>query len=204
MRFDFIDNTTKGILYYLKNEKFKGNDDKYFEEVKTYATSTYNLHSSQYAIDFDPEKYWHADDFKKIGTQYIVIYLESYYIRLTGFSITSSQLEPDFWVCHPKNWGFDASNDNETWENQVNYTDTSDYMNRKGATKYVGWNFGVYKYFRIMNTGEQYDTQNKNSMDLSQVEFFGDLLNTMHTNQCLPTTTFDPNNFLFIFVLIFL
>ena len=175
MRFDFVGDTQKGILNYLYTVVFNRDNEKYFNEVNTYATSSLGILTS-YAIDFNPENYWHAEDFKPVG-EYIVIYFKSYRIRMTGFSITSSQLDPDYWVCHPKNWGFDASNDNFTWEHQINYTDASGYLNRKGATEYVGWNYGTYQYFRIMNTGPQYDTKGKNSMDLSQVEFFGDLLN---------------------------
>ena len=201
MRFDFVGDTQKGILYHLKNDLFAGDSVKYYEEVQTYATSSADaIYNATNAIDFIDGTYWHAKDGKDIGTEYIVIYLKSYYISLSGFSITSSNYTEDKLICHPKNWGFDASNDNVTWEHQINYTDTSGYMNRTRATEYVGWNYGIYKYFRITNTGEQYDGGNKNAMDLAQVEFFGDLLTKPYLNPCSIKILFLPNPALFAYI----
>ena len=107
---------------------------------------------------------------------YIVVYLKDYYINMKGYSITSSKNQPGELITHPKNWGLYASLDNINWENRVNYTDANGNMNRYFASAYFGWDYGIYKYFRLTITGEQYDIYKKNSIDLNQIEFFGDLL----------------------------
>ena len=167
---EFKGDTQNGILKYLYNKYT--NKDEYYEEVIASANS---IADPKYSIDFNLENYWHAIDYQDIGN-YIVFCFKHYYINIKGFAITSAKYEPHPGACHPKNWGFDASNNNNTWMHQVNYTDVNNNMNRPYASGYFGWDYGIYKYFRFMITGEQYDGQGKNSIDLNQIEFFGDLI----------------------------
>ena len=104
-------------------------------------------------------------------------------MKLQGYSITSSSFSPASGVCHPKNWGLDASYDMIKWYHQENITDYNGEMNKYAATKYFPWNHGVYRYFRLMNTGPQHDGVNKYSMDLAHFELFGTLL-IYHFNSC--------------------
>ena len=199
MSFYYQGDTRNGILKYLY-DKYT-NKDEYYKQVLTHATSCAG--DPKFAIDFNFDKYWHAVDFDKIGN-YIVIYLKDYYINIKGFALTSSKHGANTGSCHPKNWGFDASNNNDTWENQVNYTDANNNMFRPYASGYFGWDYGTYKYFRFMITGEQYDGQEKYSIDLNQIEFFGDLIpnnelhNIMHS-KCFECKNYHlPSSFLFI------
>ena len=172
MKISYKGNALNGILRYL----FDKNREEYLTIVKTYASS---VHDSNYlpinVINFaDDDKLWHAKDFENIGN-YIVVYLPNYCIKLEGYSIQTSNIGPSSTTCHPKNWGFDASNDNRTWNHQVNITDDGT-MNEALATRYIKWSHGTYKYFRLMITGQQHDTKMKNSLDLNQIEFFGTLI----------------------------
>ena len=167
--FHYNGQNQSGILNYF----YKNHTEKYYENVKTFASSIYSGHPPEMAIDFDDNTYWHAKDFENVGN-YFVVYLKNYYIKLEGYSIQTSNIDPASGVCHPKNWGFDASIDNITWEHQVNITDDGS-MNKRLASRYIRWSHGTYKYFRFMITGEQYDGQNKNSFDLNQIELFGTL-----------------------------
>ena len=200
MRFDYKGDNENGILRYFYD---KLSNDEYNNEVCTYSNSINDpLQLSEYAVDFDHSKYWHAVDSTDLD-KYIVIYLKHYLIKLTGFSITSSPINPNNVICHPKNWGFDASIDNATWENRINYTDSNNQMNRYLASGHYSWNFGTYKYFRFMITGEQYDNVNKYSIDLNQIEFFGDLLeNPEDIISCWKKRRFNLNiiSLLWIFI----
>ena len=49
-------------------------------------------------------------------------------------------------------------------------------MNQYFRTMFVSWNYGTYKYIILMNTGSHHDLHNLNAFDLSQIEFFGELL----------------------------
>ena len=184
MKFEFTGDTQSGIFRYF----WETSRDEYFDIVKTYATSMYSSqYKPEFAITFDTTSYWHAKEYDPIGN-YIVVYLPNFYINIYGYSITSSHNNPSDGVCHPKNWGFDASNDNITWENQVNFSDIGNSMNVASASKFVGWCHGTYKYFRIMITGPAYDIYNKNSIDLRQIELFGEL--TSHISQYSPCDCF--------------
>ena len=177
MRFEFTGDTQSGILRHF----WETRRSEYSDIVKTYATSIYSsLYKPEIAITFDATSYWHAKEYDPIG-HYIVDYLPKFYVNVYGYSITTSNLSPSDNICHPKNWGFDASNDNITWEKQVNFSDIGDSMNSANASKFVGWCHGTYKYFRIMITGPAYDIYNKNSIDLRQIELFGEL--TSHYSQ---------------------
>ena len=184
INFPYKGQNQSGILKYF----YTNYSEKYNEIVKVYASSTNNaFQTTEMAIDFDDNKYWHAKDNEKIGN-YFVVYLKNYYVKLDGYSIQTSNLDPASGICHPKNWGFDASIDNITWEHQVNITDDGS-MNKRLASRYIRWSHGTYKYFRVMITGEQYDGQNKNSLDLNQIELFGKITNklcfcTYNANKC--------------------
>ena len=168
-----------GILKFI----YDTNNANYFDIVRTCTSSN---HSDNYlpvnAINFaNDNKYWHAKVKDKIGN-YFVVYLKNYYINLEGYSIQTSNISPASGICHPKNWGFDASNDGKKWEHQANITDDGT-MNKALASRYVGWSHGTYKYFRLMITGEQYDGKGKKSLDLNQIELFG-TLTTRRTPLC--------------------
>ena len=171
MYIPYIGQNLNGILKYL----YDNNNNNYLDIVKTYASSNHsddNLPVN--AINFaNDNKYWHAKDNDEIGN-YIVVYLKNYYINLEGYSIQTSNFNFKG-ACHPKNWGFDASNDGKKWVHQANITDDGT-MNKSLASRYIGWSHGTYKYFRLMITGEQYDGWNKNSIDLNQIELFGTFL----------------------------
>ena len=170
MHIPYTGENLTGILKYL----YDADKDSYFDIVKTYATSNYSAdHYPIYAINFTENRYWHAKEKQNIG-QYFVVYLNNYYIKLEGYSIQTSYYKPGSGVCHPKNWGFDASNDGKKWEHQVNITDDGT-MNKALASRYIGWSHGTYRYFRLMVTGQQYDEQGKYSLDLNRIEFFGTL-----------------------------
>ena len=184
MKFEFSGDTQNGILKYL----FNTYRNDYQNQVLSYSTSQGVGYESTCATDFNPLSYWHIIDHSPIG-QYLVIHLPNYYIKMDGYSITTSRFDASDGTAHPKNWGFDASNDNETWFHQRNISDTTEIMNHANATIYVPWNFGTYKYFRLMMTGEQHDKQGKNGCDITQVEFFGELLTYIpRTNLCTQTT----------------
>ena len=188
----FNGDTLNGIFRSFYDQYWEKNE--YFERVLTYTDSEHsNEYSSKYAVDFDINTYWHSKDYDPIG-HYIVVYLRDYYINIKGFSITSSQMEPGPDVTHQKNWGFDASLDNDTWENAVNFTDANGDMKRKMASAYFGWDYGIYKYFRLTITGEQYDTQKKNSIDLNQIELFGDILSPNEAYKRLNSKCFSLKN----------
>ena len=151
-------------------------DEQYYNEVLTYPSSINEpTMVGKNAIDFDNNTYWVAKSRSPIG-EYIIFYFPNYYIKMSGYAIRTSKLKPSIGICHPKNWGFDASYDNKSWVHQVNYTDTYNKLNQSHVTEFVGWNYGTYKYFRFMITGEQHDQTHKNDIDLARIEFFGDLL----------------------------
>ena len=201
MRFDFTGDTQKGILFHLHSELTL---EQYFAEVITeHSSKSGTGYESQKAIDFNSETYWHSRDFAPVG-EYLILYLKSYYVNPIGFSITSSMNEPGDGVCHPKNWGFDASNDKKTWVHQINYTDQSGYLNRYAATEFVSWNYGTYKYFRFMVTGSQYDNENKNAIDLAQIELFGDLLSAIPRKYCSKYLSFSSALYKTLFFVMFL
>ena len=194
--FVFTGDTQNGILKYLFDSL---SEEDYFNEATTYASMNSANHIGKCAIDFDSNSYWHAIDYQQEET-FIVISLKSYYIKIKGFTITSSNLEASG-ICHPKNWGFDASNDNRTWHHRVLYTDTNNNMNRKLASGYFGWDYGTFKYFRFLNTGEQYDGQGKRSIDLGQIEFFGTLLTHLDDiSKCLHTSFNHRKLFIFLII----
>ena len=173
MRFDYVGDTQKGILSHLKETL---GDAQYYQEVLTYTSSNNGDYTyGKLSIDFDNKTYWVAKSKKQIG-EYIIFHFPNYFIKMSGYSIRTSHLKPGYGICHPKNFGFDASNDNETWIHQVNYTDINNHLNKSEVTEFIGWNFGTFKYFRFMITGEQHDDSGKHVIDLAQIEFFGDLL----------------------------
>ena len=185
-----------GILKHF----YTSNIEKYFDIVKTYTTSEHdNRYISKYAIDFDDNNYWHAKENDKRGN-YLVIYLRDYYIKLKGYSIKTSVVGPGTGTAHPKNWGFDASLDNRTWEHQENITDDGT-MNNILASRYLKWSYGTYKYFRLMITGSQYDSYDKNSIDLNQIELFGKLI-TLDPAPC--TCQASRHSFLYSIIIIIL
>ena len=194
--FIFTGDTQNGILKYF--HEFL-TETEYYNEI---TTSSYPQHGTpQRAIDFNNDTYWHGQE-KMVGS-YLVISIKSYYVKIKGFSITSSNLNPGIGICHPKNWGFDASNDKINWHHQVNYTDTNNDMNKRLASAYFEWDFGTFKHFRIMNTGEQHDGQGKLSMDLSQIEFFGTLItNPIICTPYLKTCLTPRHHILFLIPLI--
>ena len=110
MKFEFTGDTQNGILKYL----FNTYRNDYQNQVLSYSTSQGVGYESTCATDFNPLSYWHIIDHSPIG-QYLVIYLPNYYIKMDGYSITTSHFDASDETSHPKNWGFDASNDNETW-----------------------------------------------------------------------------------------
>ena len=167
--FPYNGQNQSGILNYFHTNY----NENYYEIVKAFASSTFSDHPPEKAIDFDEKTYWHANDYENIGN-YLVVYLKNYYIKLDGYSIQTTNFTPQVGICHPKNWGFDASNNNRKWEHQVNITDDGS-MNKRLASRYIRWSHGTYKYFRIMITGEQYDGNGKRSIDLNQIELFGTL-----------------------------
>ena len=180
MIFEYKNDTQNGILRYLYNTT-----KNYEEEVLTSATSEIRTHESNLSVDFNSTSYWHATDYSPIG-EYIVVYFPNYFLKLSGYSITTSFYQPAYDVTHPKNWGFDASNDNKTWNNQINISDPTKMMNKAFASIFIPWSFGIYKYYRIMMTGEQHDQMKKNQCDIAQIEFFGELLrNLPNTKQCI-------------------
>lgn len=168
--FEYSDDTQNGILRYF----YDNYNSQYESIVKVYSTSDYTGNTPFMAIDFNLATFWHAQEFLPFG-EYFVIYLKDFYIRLSGYSVMTSNVGTASYVCHMKNWGFDASNDNKTWVHQVNITDDSS-LNVGSGKKYFGWKHGTYKYFRIMTTGHQYDNMQKNAFDLAQIELFGTLM----------------------------
>ena len=127
--FPYKGDPKNGIFKYF----YDNNNSQYYELVK--ATASSSNETAYMALDFT-SNYWHASDYHSPGT-YIVFYLRDYFVKLLGYSITTSNLEPAYGICHPKNWGLDASNDMTTWVHQVNVTDEKEEMNHYGASKYV-------------------------------------------------------------------
>ena len=170
----YVGQNLNGILRYL----YDNDRNNYFDTVQTYASSSYG---QQYypvnAINFGSTNlYWHAIEFDKIG-HYIVVHLKNYYIKIEGYSIQTAHYGPStssYPICNIRNWGFDASNDGKNWVHQENKTDDGT-LNNRHASKYIRWSHGVYNYFRVMVTGDQYDGIGKKSIDLNQIEFFGTL-----------------------------
>ena len=201
MYFPYVGQNLNGILKHLYDTK----KDSYFDIVKAYATSNdSNNFLPVNAINFvNNNKYWHAKERENIG-HYFVVYLNNYYINLEGYSIQTTNFNPASGVCHPKNWGFDASNDGKKWEHQANITDDGT-MNKALASRYIGWSHGTYKYFRLMITGQQHDGEGKLSIDLNQIELFG-TLTTRRPQLCScrfnKRSAFTPLSFIIGFVLI--
>ena len=165
--FPYRGNTTNGIFNYF----YENNNSKYLELVKVNASA--RNERAKYALDFT-NNYWNAGTVS--SGSYIIFYLRDYFVKLRGYSLTTSNLDPGTRICHPKNWGFDASNDMVNWHHQVNITDTEEIMNHKGASNYFSWSHGIYRYFRVMNTGIQHGGYGLYSIDLLHFELFGTLL----------------------------
>ena len=134
--FAYKDDTKNGIFKYF----YDNYNSQYYDLVKTTASS--NNGYAQRALDYT-SNYWHVEDYKGPGS-YIIFYLSDYFVKLQGYSITSSNINPASGICHPKNWGLDASYDMVKWVHQVNITDDKGEMNKYASTKYFSWSHGTY------------------------------------------------------------
>ena len=161
-------NPTDGLLHYL----FIKNRNWYFENIKTNATSIYEIENhnqnfdSKNAIDFDDDKYWTS---KEIDDE------EQFWELQLPFPINITSYVIQSWEgsCHPKSWGFAASNDGITFENRENYTDEDNSMNFSYSHANIEYNYGFYQYFRLYVTNISY-CDNKR-FDLNQFELYGSM-----------------------------
>ena len=163
-------NPTHGILWYLYN-----NDSIPYSSVVSTSSSS-NLsetYLSEYAIDFNNDKYWTAHS--TTSGAYITISIK-YPILLKGYVIQTSKAAAN--GCHPKHWALSASFDGTTYSPKVAYDDVNSEMNYPLRYKYISYDNDnkLYRFFRLFNNGQSYSGETR--FDLNQIEFFGTLFDS--------------------------
>ena len=168
--FKFRGSNTLGILEYL-HDTYKNDYSNYVfaDGSSSYSKSNDFMH----AIDFNTGTYWICKKNSELG-QYISIHFPKNMIEIKGYFIQTSYYAAG--ACHPKQWTFDASNDNISWVHSKETIDENSKMNGNYNWMYVPYNKGIFQHFRITVTGKSYCSGDfENGMDVNQIELFGTL-----------------------------
>ena len=130
-----------------------------------------NIHNPENILLNDNSKYFVSKD---EPNQWLCIDFKGHKVKPTHYSIKTSS-EGGY---YPQNWNIEGSMDNIKWtilDSQIN--NQSFKSRNETKTFYIQHNYEdeeYYRYTRIISTG--YNSNNKNELDFSSIEFFGIVL----------------------------
>ena len=113
------------------------------------------------AFNFDTTNYWYGKD--DSFENYLIFCLKDHFATLEVYELGTSG-----GGSRPKKWSFSGSNDNSTWNDEVQ----TEYSMISNEIKYIPWSYGPFKCFKLRTISS---IDNQKRFDVRYIEIFGHL-----------------------------